>query len=614
MEYVTAGFKPEKVLRFFEEICAIPHGSRDTKRISDYVVNFAKERGLKYYQDDNNNVVIYKPGSKGNEEKESIILQGHLDMVCEKDDDADIDFKKDGLKLYIENEMLKAKGTTLGADDGIAVAMCLAILDSDLYVHPPIEAVFTVDEEIGMLGAAAFDFSVLKSKMMINIDSEDEGIFTVGCAGGMTVKVFLPVKRIASGSSGEIIRLSLTGFLGGHSGQEINKGRANPNVMLGRLLYELSDQISFGIMELSGGLKDNAIPRSARAYLSVSKDETGKLSDLVSTFEKKVQKEFAVTDPDISISVSKASDDEINALMENEMDEESAKRVICALFNMPFGVLRMSPEISGLVETSLNMGILETASNEVKMTFSVRSSIESEKKEVFEKIKCLTESLGGNVEVSGEYPAWEYKKDSLLRKTAVDVFKEQYKKKPVIEAIHAGLECGLFAGAIEGIDIISIGPDLKDIHTPKETMDIKSVERTFEFLLRLLSRLSEGKLSKSEIKDLIDRGNEHIKKRVAYYAPLVGVTYGRVCVKKIRSRWGSCSSKGNLNFNCLLMLTPDEVIDSVVVHELCHRKHMDHSKEFYDEVLRVFPDYRKWDKYLKDNGRKLLERISGEDE
>ncbi len=479
-DYVTKGLEPGRVLEIFEDLCAIPHGSYDTKRISDHVVSFGKALGLKTFQDENNNVVIYKGGSEGYEDKMPVILQGHLDMVCEKDAGCDIDFSKDGLRLKLNDGILTADGTTLGADDGIAVAMCLAILEDDSIMHPPIEAVFTVDEEVGMLGAAAFDYSVLNGKTMINIDSEDEGIFTVGCAGGMTVTAKIPFKRRAF--DGVIYKISLTGFLGGHSGQEIDKGRANPNVVSGRLLDRLYESFDIRVADVYGGGKDNAIPRQSDAYISVKEADIKAVEKAVSDFENTVKHEYALTDPDISISISKVE----NAENAEPMDKESGSRVICALYNMPFGVIKYSAEIEDLVQTSLNMGILETGPDTVNMTFSVRSSIESEKKDLYHKIVNLTKILGGTVESKGEYPAWEFKKDSKLLETAKEVFNEQYGKEPVVEAIHAGLECGMFYEAIDGIEIISIGPDLHDIHTPKETMDIESVRRTYDFVLALL--------------------------------------------------------------------------------------------------------------------------------
>ena len=482
---VLENIQPADVFKYFEEISNIPRGSGDTKKISDYVANFAKERNLKYIQDEYNNVVIYKNASNGHEDRETVILQGHMDMVCEKEPGYDIDFINDGLTLELNDGVISAKGTTLGGDDGIAVAYMLAILDSDEYEHPGLECVFTVDEEIGMLGAAAMDMSVLKGKTMINLDSEDEGYMLVSCAGGMTSTVHIPYQK--EENTQEEYELVVSGLLGGHSGVEIDKGRANSNMILGRVLYEMSKIAeSMRIVSIQGGLKDNAIPNRSKATIKLDKEDADKCKETVKSLNVILKNEYKITDQDIDVSIK----DDISCGT-FAMDKLSTKRMITALVNSPNGIQKMSFDIENLVETSLNLGILkmEPEKNEVTMSFSVRSSMESEKHEMANKLQCLAESLGGYLENAGEYPAWEYKEESPLRELMVKTFKEQYGYEPVVQAIHAGVECGLFAGQIQGFDAVSIGPDMKDIHTPKECMMVDSVDRTWKYLLKVLEKI-----------------------------------------------------------------------------------------------------------------------------
>ena len=433
---VLEGLQPAAALGFFETLCAIPHGSRDTKAISDYCVRFAQERGLSWQQDASNNVIIRKPASPGYEDHPTVILQGHLDMVCEKNADCDIDFSKDGLRLRHDDTYIFADGTTLGGDDGIAVAYALAVLDSSELKHPPLEAVFTVDEEIGMLGAAALDMSGLQGRVLLNIDSEDEGILTVSCAGGATSCLTVPVKRVPA--QGKAWRVGVRGLTGGHSGVEINKGRANANKVLAAALQGLP----VTLCSIAGGSKDNAIPRASEAVVVSEADDFAAL--------------FAA-------NAAKAA--------------------------LPNGVQAMSSDIPGLVQTSLNLGILTTDADAVRLTFSVRSSVNREKFGLIAQLKALAARFGGSYSESGEYPAWEYQKDSRLREVMVEVFEAQYGRKPVVEAIHAGLECGIFSDRLPGLDAVSFGPQMHDIHTSREKLDIASTARTWEYLVAVLERL-----------------------------------------------------------------------------------------------------------------------------
>lgn len=478
---ILGGLEPKKVFKYFEEICRIPHGSRNTGKISDYCVEFAKIRQLKVIRDSSNNIIIFKDGSKGYENSKPVIIQGHLDMVCEKEKDYDIDFLKDGLKLKLENDNIMAEGTTLGGDDGIAVAIALAILDSDDIDHPPLEVVFTVDEEIGMLGAAAIDCSTLKSRIMLNLDSEEEGHLLVGCAGGVTATCHLPVSE--STVEGKEYEIIVNGLIGGHSGVEIHKGRANASQVLGRVLFNLRKEIEFNIVDINGGFKDNAIPREAIARI-VAVDEKNNLENWLIGINNILKNEYKKTDREINVSVR-----EISTLDKSAFDENTTKRVISALVNLPGGIQKMSFDIEGLVETSLNLGILKTDNKEVTMSFSVRSSVRTEKEELVCRLESLMEVLEGYVTCEGEYPAWEYKEDSILRSIMIDIYKEQTGKEPIVETMHAGVECGLFAEKLSGLDCVSFGPNIYDIHTTAERMSVASIKRTWEYVLAILKRL-----------------------------------------------------------------------------------------------------------------------------
>ncbi len=470
--------EPKKVFSLFEAMCAIPHGSRNTKAISDWCVAFAKERGLEYHQDESNNVIIIKPAAPGYENAEPVILQGHLDMVCEKASGCTKDMDREGLDLAVDGDYVYAKGTTLGGDDGIAVAMAMAVLDDKDLPAPRIEAVFTTDEEIGLLGATALDVSPLRGRKMINLDSEEEGIFTVSCAGGNTTACLLPVVRAPF--AGAALMITVGGLTGGHSGAEIHKGRANSNLLMGRVLRALAQKTQLRIQRVDGGLKDNAIPVETRAAVVVSDPQAAQ--QLVQDMEKILQNEYRTTDPALFVKSDAA---EAAGL---PLDQASTTKVICMLQCLPNGIEAMSADIPGLVQTSLNMGILITGEDTVQASYSVRSSVDSQKQMLKERLSCLMEQLGGRVEFSGEYTGWQYQEESPLRELMVEVFQNQYGKAPKIEAIHAGLECGIFAGKIPGLDCVSLGPDLLEIHTPREKMSVSSVQRVWKFLLEVLKR------------------------------------------------------------------------------------------------------------------------------
>ena len=470
---------PQRVFYYFEQIAAIPHGSRNTKAISDFLVNFAKEHNLVWYQDENNNVVIVKEASAGYEAAEPIIIQGHMDMVCEKEKGVDIDFEKDGLKLYIDGDFLKAEGTTLGGDDGIAVAYALALLDSQEIAHPKLEVVITVDEEIGMLGAEAIDLSMLTGHTMLNIDSDGEGSFLTGCAGGMAVNVTLPIKRVMQ--SGEKVALTITGLEGGHSGSEIDKEHGNANILMGRLLRALFEETPFGIISLAGGLKDNAIPRECVTELLVPQENVNLVKEIADKLDIELKKEFMTADPSVCIEF-----EDLGKKEESILDFGSVSRVIFYLRSVPNGVQHMSQVMHGMVETSLNLGIMELKEDALHTVTSIRSSVGTRKADLLDRITAIVELLGGEAEVEGDYPAWEYKQDSSLRPQIAKVYKQLYGKDPVFETIHAGLECGLLSEKIKNLDCVSFGPDNFDIHTPKERLSISSTGRVWDFIVEFL--------------------------------------------------------------------------------------------------------------------------------
>lgn len=477
---VLSGLEPAKVFQYFEEICSIPHGSRNVKQISDYLVDFAKKRGLKYRQDEKCNVVIWKDGSKGYENAEPVILQGHMDMVAVKTADCPKNMEKDGLDLEINGDLISAKGTSLGGDDGIAVAYSLAILDDAEMAHPPIEAIFTVDEEIGMLGAAYMDVSDIKGRLFLNMDSEDEGIFTVSCAGGASVICHFPYER--ENVTMASLKISIDGFSGGHSGVEINKGRANANVVMGRILYSVMNDVR--IISINGGEKDNAIALSCQAEIAVLEEKIAEVRNSIEETFQIIKEEYKVTDPNAVICVEETEENAQKALT-----KEATSAVIQALLYMPSGIQRMNPEIEGLVQTSLNLGILRTREDSVDLSYAVRSASEHEKQFLMDKMNSLAVLLGGSTEITGPYPGWEYRADSRLRDVLVDTYRKLYGKDPVVEGIHAGLECGLFASKMGDIDAVSLGPQMEGIHTVNEVLSISSVQRTWELVTKALAAL-----------------------------------------------------------------------------------------------------------------------------
>ncbi|MBR3593449.1 MAG: aminoacyl-histidine dipeptidase [Clostridia bacterium] len=466
---ILNNLSPERVFYYFEDLCSVPHGSGNTAAISDYCENFAKEKGLCYRRDKLGNIVIKKSATPGKEKSPSVILQGHLDMVCEKAEGIDIDMEKEGIRLKIEGDLIGAEGTTLGGDNGIAVAMVMAMLEDDTLSHPEIIAVFTVDEETGMFGAEGLDMSDIDSSLLINIDSEEEGVFTVSCAGGARAHFAFSLDR--ESIKAEAYKIRIDGLKGGHSGVEIDKGRQNANILLGALLKRIPN---IKIASVAGGLKDNAIP-AASECVAVCADPTA----IVKRF---CEENTIETDKGLNITVSKAEADDC-------FTASATETIIEFLTTVPNGIISMSEDIEGLVQTSLNLGILKTEGNKVEGSFAVRSSVLAERSELIDRLENIAKKLGADFTADSFYPAWEYKKDSLLRDTMCRVWEKEMGTAATVSAIHAGLECGLFCEKKPGLDAVSIGPDMFDVHTPRERLSVSSTERVYNFLREVLKAI-----------------------------------------------------------------------------------------------------------------------------
>ena len=474
-----AGLEPASVFGFFEEICSMPHGSGNTKQISDYLVNFAKSHDLRYIQDDADNVIMFGDATPGYEDHPAVILQGHMDMVCEQDADCTIDMAKEGLDVTHDGNMVFAKGTTLGADNGIAVAMGMAILADKTIPHPPIELLITSDEEIGLLGAAAADLSELKGRTLINLDSEGEGIFTVSCAGGCVANIGLPVERHAV--YGPCIRLVVDGLQSGHSGADIHRNRANANKVMGEFMSRIQKLMPLCLTSLAGGAKDNVIPGSCQATLVAMGINLERINGIAEQLQAEIREQY--DEPTATVQAF-----DVDALGGNSLSTESTAKVISLLCSAPNGVQSWSKDIEGLVQTSLNMGVVKLG-DKLNVTLSVRSSVNSEKREVLDQLKKLAEMFDASYAEDGAYPAWEYKKESRLRDVMVATYQELFGRDAKVEAIHAGLECGLFTEKLPGLDCVSIGPQMHDIHTSRERLEIESTKRTWDFLLAVLKNL-----------------------------------------------------------------------------------------------------------------------------
>lgn len=469
---------------YFDKLTKIPRCSFEEEKIRDYLIKFAKEHNLEYKTDDIGNIVIIKEATKGYEDVDSIILQGHMDMVCEKTPECTIDFSKDPIKYEIDGDFIIARETTLGADNGIAVAMTLALLEADIYKHPKIEALFTVNEESGMTGAANLEKGMVTSKRLLNIDSEAEGVGCISCAGAERDLIKLKKEYKELDEDKNIYEIIVNGLKGGHSGQEIQVGLGNAVKILGRSLYRLFEKVDGDLIEIEGGAKPNAIPRYAKAIVAVNEDDIKKIQDVIVELNSNFVRELGKVDPDVRLNFEKSK------LRSDKAFTDDLKNNIVSILNiLPNGVIAMSKNIHGLVETSVNLGVIENKEDSVNIISNIRSSVQSSKEYVGLVNKISAENFGAEFEIITKYPAWEYKENSPLREVAKKSYKEVSGKEFKLEAIHAGLECGIFVETIGDIDMLSIGPNMKGVHAPGEHLSISSTERVFDFLIKILENL-----------------------------------------------------------------------------------------------------------------------------
>jgi dipeptidase D len=488
---------PIEVFSYFAEIASIPRGSGNTARIADYCVQFAKEHGLRVIRDSANNVIIFKDGSPGYEDHEAVLLQGHLDMVCEKEAGCIIDMEREGVELRTDGSKVWANGTTLGADDGIAMAYILAVLGSDKISHPPVQAVFTSDEEIGMLGARALDTSVLTAKRLINMDSEMEDVLYVSCAGGVRTQCDIPVTFVQAEQEIEHFKqyeITVEGLAGGHSGIEIHRQLTNGIRLLASALEQAEAQVDIRLVDICGGGKENAIPKEARAIVCVDAKQASLLEERIAAYDVLVKKDLSMTEPGVCIRAELLSDEKEEAPCDgNEelqcLTQASTKQVLFALQMTPDGVYKMNPDIEGMVQTSLNLGTAYIKGHMLTYKYLIRSNTAAGKQLLVERVRAFVRYLGGTMSTASDYPAWEYRKDSELREVTYRSFCKVYGHEPEITSIHAGLECGILSGKVPDVDMISFGPTLADVHTPNENMDVASAQRTWVCLLEVLAAL-----------------------------------------------------------------------------------------------------------------------------
>lgn len=485
MEYQITGRQPEKLFHFFEEISAIPRGSGNEKEISDYLVNFARTRGLWVYQDEAWNVIIKKAGSLGAEDREPVMLQGHLDMVCEKNAGVEHDFIREGLKLVVKDGILSADGTTLGADNGVAVALMLMVLDDEELVHPPVECVFTTEEEVGLNGAAALDKSLITARTMINMDSEEEGIGTVSCAGGLRIECVRPMKREAA--EGILLQIGIRGLKGGHSGMDIDKERQNANRLMARMVWQLMKNTDGKLTDFTGGNKDNAIPRECAASLIYADAaEAEKAEKLAKELAATLADEITPYEENFVCSVEKKENTKTQAI-----PQEDARAFVTAMYLAPNGVQSRNMHMDGFVVSSVNMGVVRTEEDRMVLVFSPRSSVASLQEEMKARLGLLAETFGFTSSYRGEYPGWSYKEKSRIREVFQESYRGLFGKEMKMEGIHAGLECGLFCDAFPDLDAVAVGPTLYHVHTPEENLPLDSFERFYQLLRDVLRRLAE---------------------------------------------------------------------------------------------------------------------------
>jgi len=479
---VLEGLKPERVFYYFEELTKIPRCSYHEREVSNYLKSVGEKLGLETIQDDHLNIIIRKPATKGYENSVGVVLQCHMDMVCEKESDSPHDFSKDPIELIVDGDWIKANKTTLGADDGLGVAMGLALIEDDTLEHPEIELLVTVSEEVNMDGAINLSDKVLKGRRYINLDSEEEGILTMGSAGGETIEVELPLNYE---NSDEYIEYSIkvTGLVGGHSGIEIHKPKGNSNKVLNQVLEEISKVADLRLIEIHGGTKDNAIPRETEAKIGIKKSDVNTVDNELDKIKSTVLELNKGIEGNIVITVNKLGD------AKKILSKDNTAAIINLIRDIPTGVFTMIPDNPQIVESSDNLARIDTKDDKFVMIISLRSSSQKSMDDLRAKIVSVIEKNNANYKIVNKYPKWEYKPDSKLRDTAVKVFNEMYKKDMVTTVIHAGLECGVINEKYPDMDIISIGSDLEKVHTPEERASISSAQRVYEYLCELLREL-----------------------------------------------------------------------------------------------------------------------------
>ena len=470
------GLKPEKVFEFFEMLCSVPHGSGNTRQVSDLCVKFAQERGLKYKQDEHNNVIIWKDATPGYEAAEPLIFQGHIDMVCAFEPDCGIDMKRDGLNLVVDGDWVKAYKTSLGADNGIGVAIAMALLDDETLRHPRLEALFTTDEETGMFGAMGADLSVLEGKNLINLDSEEEGYLTVSCAGGVRADCLFPADWEKAGADVCFYEVVIDGLKGGHSGAEIDKGRASATQLMGRFLYRAEQQTGLRVASMAGGTFTNVIPLYCRSVVAVPADQAEAFEALCLNDEAMFRNEYLTPDPGLNMKAART------AAAGRVFSEARTRALLNMMLLAPYGVQAMSMDIPGLVQTSLNLGVIDTKEEGIGLYFSLRSSIQSQKDMLVERLSALCGLFGASFSTHDPYPAWAFKKESRLRDAMSKACAAVYGKEPGITATHGGLECGLFMEKRPDFDCVSLGPELHEVHSVRERLSISSTERLYEVM------------------------------------------------------------------------------------------------------------------------------------
>lgn len=471
---------PQEVFRYFKEISDVPRSSSHNEKISAYLVNFAKEHELEYYQDESGNVIIWKDGTPGYENSDMVMIQGHMDIVAEKTEDSTHDFQNDPLELVIDGDFLTANKTTLGADDGAAIAMGLALLDSTDIPHPPLEFIATVDEEIGMLGAYALDGSKIRSRKVINIDSEEEGIITVGCAGAVDIFTSFPAdKKLVNGVKYKYV---VDGLLAGHSGLDIHQERANAGQIVARLFLDAREKAELNIVSINGGRATNVILGKVEGEVIVATSDVKAFEEIIATSTEEIKAEYRTSDPGITVSI-----EDVGEASEEAVDTVCQDNFFKFLVACPTGVEHYSVELKGLVETSHSIGVVKLEDGRLITKSMSRSSVNSRNRLLARKIGIIAEALGAEVEHGSSYGAWEFNNKSDLLDVCINAYKEQYGEEPVVSAMHAGIECGIWAEKVGKVDAVSIGPDMTGVHSVNEELSIPSTERTWQYLKLILS-------------------------------------------------------------------------------------------------------------------------------